>query len=252
MKRSAYVIGAALLALVACSAEGKTETGTKTEESTEESTSAKAGKQDRAVPLSSPYTAKQLKAALLTTAETPSGFEVSHTTAAGPSSPPAEASETVRPTECAVLRNPHTKAQAEAVNARAQLHRPSEGLDLHRMALVGWSETDAKARMAALRSALETCGAIEFENVGSKGPRQAVFRAEKAPALGDETLRYSLNSASFYQNFTVVRVQGLITIVTADTVFGPGLTAERREELTPEPEEELVRAQVAKVERNLR
>lgn len=243
MKRSAYVTGVALLALVACSAEGKTEPGT---------TNANTGKQASTDPLPSPYTAKELKTALLTTAQTPSGFEVYRTTATEPSSPPADSSETVRPTECAVLRNPDAKARAETVVATAQLYRPSDELDQHGMALVGWAESDAKARMAALRSALEKCGAIQFDNIDSNGTREGRFQAEKAPDLGDETLRYSLNSPSFYQGFTVVRVQGVITYVKSDTLFGMGLTDQQREELTPEPEEQLIRAQVAKVVRTLR
>ncbi|MGW6737790.1 hypothetical protein [Streptomyces sp. NPDC055013] len=242
MKRSAYVTGVALLALVACSAEGKTEAGTK----------GSKEQQAPTVPRASPYTAKELKTALLTTAQTPSGFEVYRTTATEPSSPPADASEKVRPAECAVLRNPDVKAKGETVFARAQLHRASEGLDLHSMALAGWSETDAKARMAALRSALEKCGSIEYENIDSNGVRQARFQAEKAPDLGDEALRFSLKSPSSYQGFTVVRVQGVITYVRSDTIFGPNLTDRQREELTPEHQEQLIRAQVAKVERTLR
>ncbi|MFF8355058.1 hypothetical protein ACF063_16530 [Streptomyces chartreusis] len=249
MKRSAHVIAAALLALVACSAEGKTETNEgKSEADTKGTTEERAS----ADPLPSPYTAKELKTALLTTAQTPSGFEVYRTSATEPSSPPASASEKVRPTECAVLRNPEAKSRAETVAATAQLYRPSDELDQHSMTLVGWAETDAKTRMAALRSALEKCGAIQFSNIDSNGTREARFQAEKAPDLGDETLRYSLNSPTFYQGFTVVRVRGVITYVKSDTVFGAGLTDQQRAELTPEHQERLIREQVAKVERTLR
>ncbi|AZQ35706.1 hypothetical protein EJ357_21220 [Streptomyces cyaneochromogenes] len=250
MKRSAYVTGVALLALVACSTEGKTEVGA--EGGTKGDTKGDTGKQAPTDPLPSPYTAKELKAALLTTAQTPSGFEVYRTAATEPSSPPADVSEKVRPEECAVLRNPDTKARAETVVATAQLYRPSDELDQHSMALVSWAESDAKVRMAALRSALGKCRAIQFENINSNGTREAVFQAEKGPELGDETLRYSLNSPSFYQGFTVVRVQGVITYVKSETVFGMGLTDQQREELTPEPQEQLIRAQVAEVERTLR
>ncbi|MFC8091931.1 hypothetical protein [Streptomyces sp. NPDC057301] len=77
-----------------------------------------------------------------------------------------------------MLRNPDVKAKGETVFARAQLHRSSEGLDLHGMALDGWAETDAKARMAALRSALEKCGSIEYENIDTNGVRRARFQEQ--------------------------------------------------------------------------
>ncbi|WP_369271932.1 hypothetical protein AB5J55_19555 [Streptomyces sp. R11] len=38
----------------------------------------------------------------------------------------------------------------------------------------------------------------------------------------------------------------------SETLFGPGLTDRQREELTPEPQEQLIRAQVAKIEQTLR
>jgi hypothetical protein len=246
VKRYLYGAVAALLALTACSGErpaaGRGETSAEA--------SAEDGTDGQAAP--SPYTPRALRAVLLTSAEIPSGFEVYASTAAQPSSPPADVWEKVRPATCAVLRNPDAEAKRRTVTATARLHRPSDELDLHGLSLAGFTEPDAKARMTALRGALGTCGAIEFENVHGKGPKQARFRAETAPGLGDEALRYSLGSPAFHQRFTVVRVGGVITYVRSDTMFGPGLTDTQRADLTPAPETKLVRAQVAKVERTLR
>ncbi|MFH0521713.1 hypothetical protein ACHBTE_31595 [Streptomyces sp. M41] len=252
MKRSAYLTGVALLALVACSAEGKTGSGSGTgAEVARAAPTVTPGNRAPAEPLPAPYTLKALKAALLTSAELPSRFEIHRTTAAEPSSPAADAAEVVRPARCAGLRNPDLKAKAETIVATAQLHRPSEGLDLHRMSLAAWSEADAKARMAALRTALDRCWHIEYENPESNGTSRAGFQAEKAPKLGDDTLRYSQRSRTAYLGFTVVRVQGVIAYVRADTIFGASLPDDRRAALTPRPEEKLIRAQVAKIERTL-
>jgi hypothetical protein len=252
-KRPAHVLVAALLApmLAACSTETKDDTAKPPAKPPAE-TPARTPAETSSEPAPEPLSTKELKALVLTTAQTPSGFEVYRTVAR--KARPLEGQEVVRPKKCAVLRNPELKASVEASTARAILERPTEGLDRHTIVVAGWSsEADARTRMAALREALGGCGSIQYENTYAPGTREARLQPENAPELGDEALRYTENGPTSYQGLTVVRVRDVIVYVKADTLFGFGtpLSAAKRKELTPGFEEKLVRAQVDKVQRTL-
>jgi hypothetical protein len=87
------------------------------------------------------------------------------------------------------------------------------------MALAGRAETDAKARMAALRSALEKCGSIEYENIDSNGVPKTV-----SPFALTSGLRSTAHSAG--RTFSEASAGGL-----GGSLHGPPGRWQRRPDL---------------------
>ncbi|MFD7285118.1 hypothetical protein [Streptomyces sp. NPDC059863] len=248
--RSLYV-AAASLALLPLSAACSGSEGT-------DPTSANSPRSATAPAEKHSLTAAELKGALLTEEEA-TGFDVTLTETVKGAGAEWDDPTTVKPAACKVLWNAEKKGFGETAAAHSILHPASNSMDMRETLVATYPADAARARMTSLRKALAACGEFETKNKYGQSSEKTVEL--EAPELGDEALRFRTagqvetgtgNEGQSHHLTTVVRTGNVVTRFRTDVLLGEFIKPDQVARFIPKPDEALISAQIAKVEKAIR
>ncbi|MFE2940566.1 hypothetical protein ACFXKG_16120 [Streptomyces sp. NPDC059255] len=203
-------------------------------------------------------TPAELKAALLTEEEA-TGFDITGADTVEGAGGEWEDPTMVKPAACKVLWNSENKGFGETAAANSTLYPHSNSIDMRETLIAAFPADAARSRMTSLRSSLAACGDFETKNQYGQSSEKTVEL--EAPELGDEAIRFrttglvktaTVNKGQNHRLTTVVRTGNVVTRFKSVVMLGEFIKPDQVARFIPKPDEDLIAAQVAKVEEAIR